>query len=700
MGHFPAIHSPSLRIAHMRAGPSETLGRRNSRAKIAAVSLFASFLVVISGAAITPTQATPIDGVTISSSFSRAGVITPGVPATVVIRVANNSTADLPPASVSVTAINEPVSTLAELDAWLGSTAGARGNEIGTARLAAILQGGVAQATVNLDVNASGWSSSWGPQALLITVDAGQGVIAREHGAVIYEGGAAPGSARLAVVVPVVVPASTDPLLSAETLASLVAPTGELGRLAQATQGITATLAIDPRIPVSVLANGTESAAAALWWDNWVSQHADSFLLAYGDADLAGQVEAGATALLNPGFRDASAAVEAALTRVFRVDTAAVVATPSPSTPAPLTQDLPTWRPAEGSLAWPAANSISAEVMPVLAASGYTSTLLSSANVGDGLGELASVRIANTAGLVSNDAISAALVHASATTTDDEWGAAMNGALVRLATYALDPESQHATIATLSRSGTGTARLAQTLSAIGAIPWISQQDLSTLASIPARDAQLVSRSESADRLADISRLLKKNADVAEFATIAETPELITHASTRRVMSTLSVGAIDNTEWPRAVNATLGQLATTLGSVRVATDSDINMIGSSATLPLSIENGLDIPVTVVVNATPRNNKLLITSPIVVKVESRAQAVARFSAEARVSNGSVLVDTLLTTASGHPIGTARVITINVHADWETAGLISLAIVFMGLVVAGIVRTRGRKKTKSLS
>ncbi|CAB4889469.1 unannotated protein [freshwater metagenome] len=695
MGHFPAIDSPSLRIAHMRAGPSESRGRKSYFAKIAAVSLIASLLVVISGAIVTPTEAALMDGVAVSSSFSRSGVLTPGVPATVTILVANDSPQDLAPATVSVTAIDEPVSTLAELDAWLTSTAGARGNEIGTADLAATQQGEVSAISVNLDASTSGWDSSWGPRALLITVDTGQGVIAREHAAVLYEGGAAPGVARLAVVVPVVVPYSTDPVFSADTLTTLIAPTGDLGRLAHATQGTTATLAIDPRIPVSVLANGPQVAGAETWWDRWVSQHTGSFLLAYGDADLAGQVEAGATALLDPGYRDASTPVEAALASVFRADSAA--ATPAPPTSAPPTPTTLTWSPAMRSMAWPAANSVSAEVMPVLTSSGYTSALLSSANVSDGLGALASVRIGNMPGLVSNDAISAALVHASAAATDDEWGTAMNTALVRLATYALDPESQHATIATLSRSATAdtTGRLAQTLSAIAAVPWLSAQGLTEISSIPARDASLVSRSEPADRLTDISRLLKKSADVAEFATIAETPELVTHPETRRVMSTLGVGWITNSDWPRAVNATLGQLASTLGSVRVATDSDINMIGSSATLPLSIENGLDTPVTVVVTAAPRNSKLVITSPVVVKVESRAQAVARFSAEARVSNGSVLVDTWLATASGQPIGTQRVITINVHADWETAGLVSLAIVFVGLVVAGILRTRRRKK-----
>jgi hypothetical protein len=135
----------------------------------------------------------------------------------------------------------------------------------------------------------------------------------------------------------------------------------------------------------------------------------------------------------------------------------------------------------------------------------------------------------------------------------------------------------------------------------------------------------------------------------------------------------------------------------LNSVRVSTDSDINMIGSIATLPISVENGLATPVTVVVMADPRNNSVAVGEPVTVKVESRAQAVARFSAEARVSNGTVLVDTWLTSASGLPVGVVRTLPINVRADWEAVGLIIFGLVFAGLVVAGVIRTVKRRQTK---
>jgi hypothetical protein len=139
------------------------------------------------------------------------------------------------------------------------------------------------------------------------------------------------------------------------------------------------------------------------------------------------------------------------------------------------------------------------------------------------------------------------------------------------------------------------------------------------------------------------------------------------------------------------------MADVMASVRVSTDSDINMIGTTATLPFAIENGLATPVTVVVSADPRNNSISIQAPVTVKIESRAQAVARFSATAQVSNGSVLVDTWLTSASGAPVGTSRALRVNVRADWEAVGLIAFGAVFAGLVVTGVIRTVRRRRAK---
>jgi hypothetical protein len=275
----------------------------------------------------------------------------------------------------------------------------------------------------------------------------------------------------------------------------------------------------------------------------------------------------------------------------------------------------------------------------------------------------------------------------------------MASAVVRLSTLVTDPSVQRGAIAALTRSGdaAAVARLNTTLTALQSLPWVQAQGLSDMALIPPVDASLVPRSESPERLAAIGDLVRANDAVTAFASIATEPAVVTDPSAREIMVTLAAGLVGDEAWAGRVTESLAQMSTVLASVRVSTDSDINMIGATATLPVSVENGLATPITVVITADPRNNSISIEGPVTIKIESRAQAVARFAAEAQVSNGSVLVDTTLASVSGEPVGSLRSLRVNVRADWEAVGLIAFGAVFVGLVVAGVIRTVQRRKAQ---
>jgi hypothetical protein len=345
------------------------------------------------------------------------------------------------------------------------------------------------------------------------------------------------------------------------------------------------------------------------------------------------------------------------------------------------------------------ANSVDEAALAAIAKAGSSTLLLSSGNVGNGLGSIVSARVGGTSALVTNDGISSALVRAAAATTVEEWNGAMASAIVRLAALTTDPSGQRGAIAALSRSGdsAGIARLSATLAALRALPWIQAQGISGLSLTPPVDTVLVARSEAPERLSAIGELLLKNDAVGTFATIAEEPAVVTDPSAREIMVTLAAGLVGDEAWPGRVDESLAQMSGVLASVRVSTDSDINMIGATATLPISVENGLGTPITVVVTADPQNNSISIEGPVTVKIESRAQAVARFSAEEQVSNGSVLVETTLASVAGAPVGTVRSLRVNVRADWEAVGLIVFGAVFVGLVVAGVIRTVRRREAK---
>ena len=660
------------------------------------------------GAAV-PGEAAVVDGLELTSAISDQGIANPGSSLTVTVHLANNSGDEIAATSVSVTAIDVDVSTVAGLEEWLAASTGGRGETLGSSDISNLADGEKVSVPISLDVGRADWISVWGPRALLITVDGETSALARQHTAVLYTGGLAPAVASLAIVVPVVVPQEPGQLIDPAALETLTSPGGFLVDLAAQTNNTFATLAIDPRLPASVLADGTSGSPALDWWQGLVASSPNTFLTAYGDADLAGQIQAGASRLLTSGSRDGSQDVEAALRAVVPVATPAPTAvaipstspTPSPS-PSPVADPIPQvngWTPSSMGIAWPVANSVDEAALAAIADAGTSTVLLSSGNVGNGLGSVVSTRVGGTSALVTNDGLSGALDRAAAATTAEEWSGAMASAVVRLAALATDPSGQRAAIAALNRSGDAEAvtRLSTTLTALQALSWIKPQGLSDLALIPSVDTVLVPRSESPERLAAIGELLVRNDAVTAFASIAAEPAVVTDPSARQIMATLAAGLVGDEAWPGRVDGSLAQMSTVLGSVRVSTDSDINMIGATATLPVSIENSLATPVTVVVTADPQNNSISIEGPVTVKIESRAQAVARFSAEAQVSNGSVLVDTGLASEAGTPVGTVRSLRVNVRADWEAVGLIAFGAVFVGLVVAGVIRTVRRRKVQ---
>jgi hypothetical protein len=680
-----------------------------------ASTLCAGLLLAAGLSAAVPGEAAVLDGLTITSAVSDQGIANPGSSMTVTVNVANNSGDDLAATSVSVAAVDVDVSTVEGLDDWLGTSAGARGSELGSGNMASLADGGDVTVPVRIDIARADWDNVWGARALLITVDGASGALARQHTAVLYTGGAAPASMSLAVVVPVVAPHDSGQVIDPESLETLTSPGGFLSNVSAQTTNSFATLAVDPRIPVSVLAGGTAVPRGLAWWQGLVAGSPNSFLTAYGDADLAAQIQAGASQLLSSGARDANPDVEAALHAVVpgasieskaandnaqntagdSQQAAAAPVRPS-AEPIPLVMG---WTPTTLGVAWPVANSVDEPALAAMRSSGSTTVLLSSGNVGDGLGSIVSAHVGDVNALVTNDPISGALDRAAAAASTEEWSGAMAQAMVRLAALATDPRAQHAALATLSRAGSSAsvARLSMTLAAMQATPWVQTQGLSALSFIPPVDMTLVPRAEAPERLDGVRSLLEQNDRVTAFSTIAAEPAVVTDPSARETMVTLAAGLVNDTTWGGRVDSSLSVMADVLASVRVSTDSAINMIGATATLPVAVENGLATPVTVVVTANPRNKSISIQGPVTVKIESRAQAVARFSADAQVSNGSVWVDTGLSSESGTPVGTVRSLRVNIHADWETVGLVAFGAVFVGLVVAGVIRTVRRRRVK---
>lgn len=108
----------------------------------------------------------------------------------------------------------------------------------------------------------------------------------------------------LTVIVPLVAPLGTQTLLTAQELAELTAEDAPLTGILDAVEGTSATLAIDPRLLVSIRALGTDAPTSARDWLRRLETSGNpAFPLEFADASLTLQAAAGLDAPLEPnGF--------------------------------------------------------------------------------------------------------------------------------------------------------------------------------------------------------------------------------------------------------------------------------------------------------------------------------------------------------------------------------------------------------------
>ena len=114
----------------------------------------------------------------------------------------------------------------------------------------------------------------------------------------------------------------------------------------------------------------------------------------------------------------------------------------------------------------------------------------------------------------------------------------------------------------------------------------------------------------------------------------------------------------------------------LASVSVVPSSTINVVSTETGVPTTIENDLPYPVTVVVDVSPSNGRLIVEERVEQTVEPQSRSTVRVPVAAGVGNGEVTLEVSLTSPTGVPVGTPVEIPANVQADWEGLGAAVLA------------------------
>ncbi|MCS5735384.1 DUF6049 family protein [Herbiconiux daphne] len=581
---------------------------------------------------------------------------------------------------------------------------------------------------------------AWGVYGVGATLSVDGAVVGAARSTIVYDDGTtpAPPVAGVTVIAPITSLPSSTGLIPAAALEAATNEAGSLTRELDAVVDRPVTLAVDPRIIVSIRALGSTAPASAVAWLERLDAASNPVIpLTFADSDIAGEHQAGAPAVLAPtsfayaldpaNFTDVDELIEPTATATpTPTVTASPGAEPTP-TPAPVAvptlEQLTDWDYTSTSIAWPRSGSVVADDLPFFAQSGLTTSIVDSAQLVAASGAGDPVDASVTAGdqnvLVADHSVSLAFQNALAASSDTRRGEALaelSGSLAiaaRAGTEASGTDSAgtdaagtdagtdpRQVLAVLDRNAMNLGSIDQALSVMQSLAWATPAPLdSLLATTPTQVVSVLDAPESAERVAQIANLLGGSQRIDAFSSVLTDPLVLTGESRADLLALLSNSWTPNEGgWNVAVQANLDATATTLASVQVIDGSSINLLANQANLPVTISNELPYPVTVVLHVTPSNGRLVVEkSDVEVTIEASSRKGAQIPVEAGVANGPVTLSFQLLSPTGVLLSTPSPVVVNVSADWETWGTVIVAVLVVALFGFGIVRNILRRRKR---
>ena len=518
------------------------------------------------------------------------------------------------------------------------------------------------------------------------------------------------GVARVSAIYSLSVPETRTGLIPAETLAAYTAPTGTLTLDLDSVIDSPVAIGIDPMIIASIRVLGTAAPQTAVdWLDRLAAATNETFPLTYSDSDITLGLQAGSGTVLAPVSFDyaVDATRFAPATQASATKTPAASPTPTAEPTAPPTTDIPSlpttesllaWDYTAPGIAWPVAGTVTGADLPAITASGYTMTVLGSSNITRSDEGQARATIADAPVVVSDEGLSALFSSAIDAPTAEEWQAHTLALQSGLAASAAGGGVTGATIVLAAdRESLGHAtRLGATLDAISALPSVDVGTLAGVLAVPPSEAAIVDLPQTTARVATAQRLLATEASDTAFSTVAANPVLITGERRARLLNTLSTAWNSYPGgWGSAATLYDAESVTLHESVRVVQSSDINLVADRASLPVTVSNSLNQPVTVLVTVSAPTPLLEIEQTAVpITLEPDSQKRGQIPVQS-LSNGTAQISISITSAQGVPIGQPTMVRINVFAGWETPFTVFLGVVVVAVFALGIVRVVLRRR-----
>ena len=676
---------------------------------------------------------TPADSVAVTVSPTVTPELSPGQDLPLTVTIHNNTAAAIPIGRVDVYLAQLALTTRAALDSWLRPDTDANsGDQLLSVPTAGIIPAG---ASTNIAITVPAGSvgltaqNAWGARGIAAILIADDEVQAEGRGTFVWSQGSAITPVGLVSILPITTPEDATGLITSKALESYTSSSGLLSRqLDIAIDAPTATIAIDPQIIASIRVLGSAAPASALaWLDRLAGASNDIFPLSYADADIALQAQAGATTLLAPtSFEpaiDPSLFVVPPATpspdtplnpsdvpTITPPTSAETTPSPTPSLPptvepgetvVPTASELLAWNYTNSTIGWPASGQVARTDLDVFAASGLTTTILSSDNVqqSDVFTPNTAVSLPRGLGLVSDSTLSAAIRAAAEATTEDAWRKNVAEAASLLAIVSAEnPNAARTLLVTFDRgSPTSATRVGQTLAALNSAPWSNAASLqSALDSTPASTVSFREEAIDSDRVALARSLLQREGAMAEFATILADPLLATAPARLELLALLdTTWAAQSSAWQEQVRASLAASFDLMHAVTVTTRGPIIVVGSKVDLRITLNNALDQAVTVRTDIVPSNGRLVVGETLETTIQPNSAQAVSVPLSAAVGNGDVVLRVTLFTLNGTPLGQPAPIEVSVRADWEGVGASIFAILVVGFFGFGIWRNIVRRR-----
>ncbi len=659
--------------------------------------------------------AVPIEDVSVSIRQS-ASFLGAGATMAVTITVENSTAVTVADGSLTLQSGPDPLTSRSALTQWLDLSADS-GTEhtVATIPIPALAPG-ASHTVTPLEVTAESLAL---PAAGVYPLDAvftSAETVVEARDTVVYSPDASATPLGIAVVMPITAPPGTTGLLTADALAFYTSPGGVLTKQLDGVIDRPVALGIDPMVIASIRALGSSAPPSAVAWLDRLSRATnETFPLQYADADPAVQAQAGMPALLSPtsllfGLNPENFAAETAdggeeVPEAEEIPGESETPTPDPTptpdeTPVPTLAELTDWPYTTTGVVWPADDTVVSTDLPVFAASGATSTIVSSGNVATTTSYTpgAAARVGDAA-LIVSDAVASEALRAAATalSTDEQQDALADLAAQLMVVGSERSAPERTLVLTLDRGWPPTsARLTDALAALGTLPLVASRSLGSAASAAPATVTVADLPEAPERTGIVARMSAREAEIASFATVLDDPTLLTGEERAEILSLLAVSWRDNTsDWDAAVQEHEEQTTAILDSVSITATTQINMVSNQTSLPFSVRNDFDLPVTVVLQASTSSLKLSVDAAVTQTIPANSRETVRVPVQARLGNGDVLVRVQLYSPQNAVIGGSVQVPVSVRADWEGIGAAVIGGLIVALFLGGLIRTIRKRR-----